>query len=306
MTSKILKDTHDIQEKLDNTIQPFHGYITRPLSRAAFLISRGLLGAGWPANEMEGGKNFPNYTGGQFARQGNEGSFYSDVSSAVPPADGLIISGGHTTNNRLIVNYTDSELANLMGIQGGWPKLSVTSGSTFYATWAYQAPHKTRGYRWYITKQDWDTSERPTRGSFELEPLYSDFNSETPYWSYSAETMAPWNDLSVVLPSRTGHQILLCAWIIADTGMAFYQAFDLNFESTGSSSDNEESRIRAEEARHSPSERDYPACWSPNNVQYSIGDHVIFHCHVYICIQAHRSNSGWSPEIAVTLWQQVN
>jgi len=48
----------------------------------------------------------------------------------------------------------------------------------------------------------------------------------------------------------------------------------------------------------------YPA-WSPNSVQYFVGDHVTHKGGIYICTQAHVSNSGWAPGVANTLWKLV-
>lgn len=283
---------------------PFHGYVISPQSRSQYLVSQGKLGESWPVNEMEGGKNFPNILGGQFAKQGNERAFYDDYESAVPPVDGLILSGGRTENNREMVNYTDQELLTNAGISGGWPKLSVASGSTFHVNWSFQAGHKTRGYRWYITKQDWNPNERLTRNAFETAPIYSEFHPYTPYWSYNDTTMAPWKNHSVVLPSRTGHQVLLLVWVIANTGMGFYQAFDLDFSGSGGETDGGETDGGETDGGETDGGGNYPQ-WSIG-VNYNVDDRVMYMGSVYRCIQAHQSNAGWSPTVAFVLWSLVS
>ena len=40
-------------------------------------------------------------------------------------------------------------------------------------------------------------------------------------------------------------------------------------------------------------------------VSYKIGDEVTYQGKTYRCIQAHTSQSGWSPDIVPALWQQV-
>jgi len=48
-----------------------------------------------------------------------------------------------------------------------------------------------------------------------------------------------------------------------------------------------------------------PEAWSPNRVQYIVGDYVTHKGGIYICTQAHMSNSGWAPGVANTLWKLV-
>lgn len=44
--------------------------------------------------------------------------------------------------------------------------------------------------------------------------------------------------------------------------------------------------------------------WSPNSVRYAVGDRVRYgDSTIYRCLQAHTSNSGWTPVEAFTLWQ---
>ncbi|MGL9720281.1 lytic polysaccharide monooxygenase [Symbiopectobacterium sp.] len=58
-------------------------------------------------------------------------------------------------------------------------------------------------------------------------PFFSDFHREEPYWSYPLPVKYVNN---VPLPyGKTGHHVLLALWVVADTGMAFYQAIDLQF-----------------------------------------------------------------------------
>lgn len=42
--------------------------------------------------------------------------------------------------------------------------------------------------------------------------------------------------------------------------------------------------------------------WNPNSKSYKVGDRVSYNSKNYVCGQAHTSNSGWTPEAAVSLW----
>lgn len=48
-----------------------------------------------------------------------------------------------------------------------------------------------------------------------------------------------------------------------------------------------------------------PPEWEENGHAYKVGDKVSYKGKVYSCIQAHTSNSGWTPDVAVTLWQPI-
>ncbi|AKA24230.1 lytic polysaccharide monooxygenase auxiliary activity family 9 protein [Pseudomonas chlororaphis] len=200
-----------------------HGRVTSPSSRGAVAIDLGLLG-GWQVNEMEGGKNFPDLAGGAFPAP-----FNTDNPSDVPPADGVILSGGKT-DARDCVNFTDEEMSKKLGRAFTWPLLNVEPGQVFKVTWQYTAPHTTRGYRWLITKDGWDPKQRITRAQLEARPFAEDFYPQVPYYSHAGELKAK-VDHEVKLPAnKKGRHVIVLMWIVANTGNAFYQAFDVDFK----------------------------------------------------------------------------
>ena len=48
----------------------------------------------------------------------------------------------------------------------------------------------------------------------------------------------------------------------------------------------------------------FPA-WSGNSVAYAVGDRVAYETLLYKCVQAHTSQSDWTPTAAVSLWARV-
>ncbi|MGF6110114.1 lytic polysaccharide monooxygenase auxiliary activity family 9 protein [Pseudomonas frederiksbergensis] len=200
-----------------------HGRVTSPSSRGAVAVELGLLGT-WQVNEMEGGKNFPSLVAGPFPAP-----YLTDSASDVPPADGHILSGGKV-DARDCINFTNEELSKKLNRPFAWPLLNVDPGQTFKVTWEYTAPHVTRGYSWFITKDGWDPKQRISRAQLEPKSFFDDFYTQVPYYSHSAEMKAKVNH-EVKLPgNKKGHHVLVLVWIVANTGNAFYQAFDVDFK----------------------------------------------------------------------------
>lgn len=200
-----------------------HGRVTTPASRGSVAIDVGLL-EGWQLNEMEGGKGFPALTAGPFPAP-----YQTDTPSVAPPADGFILSGGKT-DARDCVNYTNEEMSKKLNRPFTWPLLNVDPGQVFNVTWQYTAPHTTRGYSWFITKDGWDPKQRISRAQLEPKPFADDFYTQVPYYSHGSELKAK-VDHQVKLPAnKKGHHVIVLLWIVANTGNAFYQAFDVDFK----------------------------------------------------------------------------
>ncbi|MBH5316952.1 lytic polysaccharide monooxygenase [Paenibacillus sp. GSMTC-2017] len=101
-----------------------------------------------------------------------------------------------------------------------WTKVNISSGqNTFY--WKLTAAHATTSWKYYITKQNWNPDAALTRDSFDLTPFCSVSHGGTrPPFNYSD---------TCNVPSRTGYQVILAVWEIADTPNAFYNVIDVNF-----------------------------------------------------------------------------
>lgn len=48
----------------------------------------------------------------------------------------------------------------------------------------------------------------------------------------------------------------------------------------------------------------YPT-WDGNSTTYSVGDRVLYNSILYKCLQAHTSQSTWTPTDAPSLWAKV-
>ncbi|MFJ2362587.1 lytic polysaccharide monooxygenase auxiliary activity family 9 protein [Pseudomonas sp. NPDC087697] len=192
-----------------------HGRITTPKSRAQFLLDEGKLNPG-QANELEGGKLFPQTQGGL-----TDPDAPDDVVNTAPPVDGMIASGGHG-DERALLNAPGSH----------WKKHDVTSNQNLAIIWEYSQTHKTRRWKYLITKADWNTDEPLARKHFEEAPIKTYLNTYRPYWGPEAEKeLIPpiIQRHEVTLPSRKGYHVLLAIWDVADTRNAFYQVIDLKF-----------------------------------------------------------------------------
>ena len=200
-----------------------HGRVVTPPSRGTVVVERGLLG-NWQVNEMEGGKNFPALTAGPFPAP-----YETDNPSGTPPADGHILSGGKT-DDRDCVNFTDEEMSKQLNSPFTWPLVNVEAGQVFKVQWEYTAAHMTRGYRWFITKDGWDPKQRISRAQLEAKPFFEDLYTQVPYYQYDDELKAK-VEHHVTLPlGKKGRHVVVLMWLVANTGNAFYQAFDLDFK----------------------------------------------------------------------------
>lgn len=197
-----------------------HGYAFN--TRGAYSYGQGWLGE-WNILQFEGGKYFPTKEIAgldQYPEDTPGGHPYRDV-----PEDKHICSGGWINEHDSdwdIVNSTDAQLQDKKGKK--WPRIKVSSGEDFKIGWKYSAPHATRGFNYWITRNDWDPNERITRAQLEQAPFHKHhYPAPLPYGTVPTET-------SVTLPQKKGYHVMIIAWIVADTGNAFYQTFDLDFD----------------------------------------------------------------------------
>ncbi len=100
-----------------------------------------------------------------------------------------------------------------------WAKVNITPGPTTFS-WTLTARHSTASWKYYITKQNWDPNAPLSRASFDLTPFCS--------LPYSGQPPANFSHTCDV-PARTGYQVILAVWEVADTANAFYNVIDVNF-----------------------------------------------------------------------------
>lgn len=207
-------------------IEPLRGHVIRPPSRAQFLANNGLLHSG-AINEMLGGKNFPQRLEGPVAFP-----FQDDVRSGIPPLDGEIISGHRGFLNALDpVNWTDDELWYASGQRfRQWPILRVNRSQILTIEWVLpQLNVPTRGYRFFITHNNWDISSRISRASLESVPFYEIMNQAVPWHDHQAE-LRPLERQTIRLPfNKFGRHVIVIIWLIANSPNAVYQGLDVDF-----------------------------------------------------------------------------
>lgn len=127
---------------------------------------------------------------------------------AAGPADGKIASAGGA------FPALDEQSATR------WAKVNMQPGSNTF-TWKISARHATTSWKYYITKQDWNPNAPLSRDSFDLTPFCTvNYDGKQPPAEYSD---------TCNVPNRTGYQVILAVWEIADTVNAFYNVIDVNF-----------------------------------------------------------------------------
>ncbi|GAB2629059.1 lytic polysaccharide monooxygenase [Streptomyces capparidis] len=203
--------------------EPRHGRVTSPKSRAARYL-------GGDANGLESGKFFPATKGGL-----KDPDAPQDVANAAPPPDGKIASAGISLASKLdgVKDPSGKD----------WPRTKVASGKPLTFTWTLTAPHKTRRWNYFITKQNWDPRKPLTRAQFETKPILSKLQDPCePYWdNQCGAKLTPPSEVkhSVPLPARTGYHVILAVWEVADTARAFYQVIDVEFPTKSTSAGEE-------------------------------------------------------------------
>lgn len=99
-----------------------------------------------------------------------------------------------------------------------WTKRSIKAGANNF-TWTFTANHATRNWRYYITRADWNPNQLVTRASFE----------STPFCQVDGGGRQPPKTVthSCNVPARSGYQLVLAVWEVADTTNSFYNLIDL-------------------------------------------------------------------------------
>ncbi|MEU7280919.1 lytic polysaccharide monooxygenase auxiliary activity family 9 protein [Streptomyces sp. NPDC045431] len=169
-----------------------HGYTDSPISRQKLCANGTVTNCGaiqWEPQSVEGPKGFP--SGG--------------------PADGRICAGG---------NSTFAQLDDPRG--GAWPATRLAAGQSHTFRWQFTARHRTTDFKYYITRNGWNSSAPLTRAALDPQPFLTvPYNAQQP-----PSTLAH----SGTIPSgKTGRHLILAVWTIADTGNAFYACSDVQF-----------------------------------------------------------------------------
>jgi len=163
-----------------------HGYIESPRSRSYECKLRSTCGEiQYEPQSVEGPDRYPDSG----------------------PTDGKIASAGIARFSAL-----DAQSNNM------WPRQKMDSGQNTF-TWNLTAAHRSKDWRYFITKPNWDPNAPITRGSFESEPFCVNTNS-----SPSLKESHSCN-----VPERSGYHLILAVWDVGDTSNSFYQVIDAEF-----------------------------------------------------------------------------
>ncbi|WP_242448841.1 N-acetylglucosamine-binding protein GbpA [Burkholderia metallica] len=96
--------------------------------------------------------------------------------------------------------------------------------------WVFTAPHVTKGFKYYLTKQGWNPNRPITRDQLDLTPFCTVDGGMK-----KADEIGPH---VCILPSdRTGYHVMLTTWEVGDTAGMFYNVADLNIKPEGGHTD---------------------------------------------------------------------
>ncbi|AIY41454.1 Chitin binding protein [Collimonas arenae] len=170
-----------------------HGYVDAPKSRAFMCKAQENTACGaiqYEPQSVEGAKGFPD----------------------AGPADGAIAAGG-------LAQF--AELNEQTPTR--WKKVALTTGANDF-NWYFTAGHMTQDWRYYITKQGWNPSQKLSREAFDLQPFCVIKGGFAPGSNTHAKHRCN------IPADRSGYHVILSTWNIADTGNAFYQVIDAQIQ----------------------------------------------------------------------------
>jgi N-acetylglucosamine-binding protein A len=178
-----------------------HGYLSEPPSRNLLCSSK----AGAPQNA-----NCGSVTWEPQSIEGKQG-----FPQAGAP-DGQLASGG-------VVQFSELNEQNAVR----WKVTDIKPGAHAFK-WVFTAPHVTKDFKYYITKQGWNPNEVLTRDQFDLTPFCTIDGGMK-----KADQIGPHN---CTIPSdRTGQHVILATWHVGDTAGMFYNVADVNITKDGGS-----------------------------------------------------------------------
>ncbi|MFC5430808.1 N-acetylglucosamine-binding protein GbpA [Paraburkholderia denitrificans] len=180
-----------------------HGYLSEPPSRNLLCSSHAGKAQNfncgqvtWEPQSVEGKQGFP---------------------QAGAP-DGQIASGGISQFSELNAQSVDR-----------WKINDIKQGAHNFK-WVFTAPHKTKDFKYYLTKQGWNPNAKLTRDQFDLTPFCTiDAHGK------KADAIGAHN--CTIPTDRTGHHVMLATWHVADTSNMWYNVADLNIKSDGGTVD---------------------------------------------------------------------
>ena len=180
-----------------------HGYLSEPPSRNLLCSSK--------AGKIE------NFNCGSVAYEPQSVEGKQGFPAAGAP-DGEIASGGVVQFSELNEQSVDR-----------WKVNSIKPGAHQFK-WTFTAPHVTKEFKYYLTKQGWNPNAKLTRDQFDLNPFCTIDGGMK-----KADQIGPHN---CTIPSdKKGHHVMLSTWHVGDTAGMFYNVADLNITDDGGPTD---------------------------------------------------------------------
>jgi chitin-binding protein len=160
----------------------------------------------------------------------------------------------------------------------GWPATSVGASATF--NWVLTARHSTSTWEYYIG------------------------NSRIAVFDDGGRQPGATVSHSVSFGGRTGRQLVLAIWNIADTTNAFYSCVDVQIGSGPGPTPTTPAPTRTPTAAPTTPPAQPGGTWAAGTT-YQVGSQVTYGGVTYRCLQAHTAIVGWEPPNVPALWARV-
>lgn len=184
-----------------------HGYVSSPPSRA-YQSQLDAQSLSWDAGLAAFG-NVISQPQGLEAPKGYP--TLGPLDGSIASANG-VLDGGNIGSNKLDIQNSSQ-----------WTKQEIKTGINSF-TWTYTATHPSTKWHYYMTKKGWDVNAPLNRDEMELIGTIQHDGSQ-------AENN-PTHKVDVPT-DRSGYNVILAVWDVADTPNAFYQVIDVNVSDNG-------------------------------------------------------------------------
>jgi chitin-binding protein len=194
-----------------------------------------------------------------------------------------------------------------------WVATTLPQSGGYTFSYRATAPHRGR-FELYVTRNGYTPTQPLRWADLEASPFLSIVDPPLVNGAYVMGGQLP--------AGKSGRHLIYAIWQRSDSPEAFYSCSDVIFGSSAGPTPTRTptaaptrtptagptvapTRTPTVAPTRTPTAPSSVAAWQPNTL-YAVGVRVSYGGHVYQCIQAHTSQTGWEPPNVPALWQLIS